>query len=278
MEYTLILASLMSQFISWFKWSGLSIFLILVGSFIIYRLITGGVWRTVRLLKKDPRLTSAQLAQRVQTLGSILQGLVRFVIFLAAALMILKRLGVDITPILASVGVAGLAVGFGAQHIVRDLIAGFFILFDDRFSVGDLVIIDGVKGTVEDMNLRLTQLRTEEGGLYTIPNGQIKAVTNLSRGWGLAQVNLSFSPTEDLDKVIETARKVCAKVSREAGLNRKIIGQVKVLAVEGLNSTGIKIKLTAKTEPVSESDVAREIRKLCKLEFEKEGIALQAIE
>jgi small conductance mechanosensitive channel len=214
----------------------------------------------------------------VQTLGSILQGLARFVIFLAAALMILKRLGVDITPILASVGVAGLAVGFGAQHIVRDLIAGFFILFDDRFSVGDLVIIDNVKGTVEDMNLRITQLRTEEGGLYTIPNGQIKAVTNLSRGWGLAQVNLYFSPSEDLDKVIETTRKICAKVGKQAGLNRKIIGQARVLAVEGLDSSGVKIKVTAKTEPLFESEVAREIRRLCKLEFEKEGIVLQAID
>jgi len=149
--------------------------------------------------------------KRAATLSALLLSVLRYVVYFIAGIMILQTFGVQTSSILASAGIAGLAVGFGAQNLVKDVISGFFIIFEDQFDVGDYVTVAGITGVVEELGLRSTRIREWTGHLHTIPNGEIKMVKNYNRGSILAVVTVSISYEADIDKAIEVMRQTCAE-------------------------------------------------------------------
>ncbi len=176
------------------KWNeAAKIIFILIGGFLLIRLVRSLADRLLELIKDDDPLTTHERELRAITLAGIFKGVAKIVIVIISGLMILKVCGIDTSPLIAGVGVAGLAISFGAQNLIRDFISGFFILLENQFKVGDVIRAAGVSGMVEDMNLRVTVLRDLEGVAHFIPNGEIKVVSNLAKQWSRAVVNVGVA-------------------------------------------------------------------------------------
>lgn len=208
--------------------------------------------------------------RRLQTLSAIFRGAAQTVIFFIGLMFFLQSLGTNITPILASAGVVGIAVGFGAQSLIKDLFSGFLILLEDQFSVGDSVKIGDVSGTVERLTLRATRIRAQDGALTTIPNGAISVVSNFSKDWSRTVLDIEIDYEEDIDRamrvIIDTAQKLYVDNPR------LIIEEPAMQGVDRLSHSAITLRLVAKTAPNQQNEVARELRRRLRLAFEKEGI------
>ncbi len=204
-----------------------------------------------------------------KTLASLLKSIVRYVTYFMAALNILEIIGVNTTSLLAAAGVGGLAVGFGAQNLVKDIISGFFLIFEDQYNVGDYVEIGGVSGIVDEIGLRTTKLRDFGGQFHIIPNGEITLVTNHSRGMMRALVNINIAYEEDLDKVFKALDDVCQRVKKKRD---DILEGPTVLGISNLGPTEIVVSILARTEPMKQWSVEREIRKAVLEKFAEEGI------
>ncbi|MDK2856431.1 MAG: moderate conductance mechanosensitive channel [Bacillota bacterium] len=209
--------------------------------------------------------------RRAQTLQALLNSLLRYSLYFVALLIILDAVGVPTTSILASAGLAGLAVGFGAQNLVRDVITGFFILFEDQYGIGEYVRAAGVEGIVEDIGLRTTRLRDFNGDLHIIPNGQISLVTNKSRGSRRALVEVGVSYESDIVR----AQEVLENISREiAATMPEIVEGPTVLGITDLAESQVTFQILARTQPMAEWKVEREIRRRAKLALEAAGIEI----
>lgn len=209
-------------------------------------------------------------AQRVRTLAGILISASRYAIFLVALLMILGSFRINIAPILAGVGFVGLAVGFGAQNAVRDMISGFFILFENSFSVGDLVRISGIEGTVEQMSLRSTSVRSYDGALHIIPNGAITMVSNFSKGYARAVIDVALPATIEL----EQANAALEEVAKQAELEVEGLLEVpQVLGIQALSRAEMSIRLAARVTPARREQAERELRRRIKEALERSGLA-----
>ncbi|SCX81925.1 mechanosensitive ion channel family protein [Alkaliphilus peptidifermentans] len=208
---------------------------------------------------------------RLETLKGLTKSLVKYTIYFIAFTAILDSFGVEIGALIAAAGIGGLALGFGAQNLVRDIITGFFILFEDQFGVGNYVEIDGVGGIVEEMALRVTKIRGFNGDLYIIPNGEIKKVTNRSTGKMRAWVDISIAYEEDIDNAI----KVLEEASEELRNNNpQILEGPIVLGVTNLGNSDVVISVMAKTVPMEQWATERLMRKTFKQAFDKEGIEI----
>lgn len=251
----------------------LKIILIFILSIVIYRLVSITIRHTVELVSKDKFLSAEQAKQRAKTLGSVLDALARFVIFFIAALMILGRF-TDIGPLLAGAGVAGIAIGFGAQSLVKDFISGFFILFENQYSVGDVIQIGTSKGTVEDLDLRTTKLRDVQGRLHIIPNGEIKVVINQSRGWARAIVDIGVSNKEEPAHVTQIMEEELDKIAKSAKGKKILLEPPQVVGLEDFRDNAMVFRITAMTKPESQDEVAEQIRAGMKTRFAKENIEI----
>ncbi|WDV45870.1 mechanosensitive ion channel family protein [Clostridiaceae bacterium M8S5] len=205
------------------------------------------------------------------TFSSIIKSIVRYGIYFIGGVMILDIYEVDISPILATAGIGGLAIGFGAQNFVRDIITGFFILLENQYSVGDYIKINSSEGIVEEMTIRSTKIRSFNGDLHIVPNGKVEIVTNKSRGLSRAWVDVSIAYEEDIDNAVESLKKVCDKVAKE---NVNIIEGPTVLGVTNLGDSDVVISVVAKTKPMEQWSVERDLRRLIKYEFDKKGIEI----
>ncbi len=208
---------------------------------------------------------------RIKTLKSILKSIARYTIYFIAALPILDTVGVDIKGLIAAAGIGGLAIGFGAQNLVRDVITGFFILFEDQFTVGDYVDFDGKSGIVEEMALRVTKIRDLSGDLHIIPNGAISKVTNRCRGNMRAKVDISIAYEEDIENAIEVLNKASQELLKETDA---IVEGPTVLGVTSFGASDVVITTIAKTKPMSQWEVERLMRKRFKQAFDKAGIEI----
>ncbi len=208
---------------------------------------------------------------RIKTLKSILKSIARYTIYFIAALPILDTVGVDIKGFIAAAGIGGLAIGFGAQNLVRDVITGFFILFEDQFTVGDYVDFDGKSGIVEEMALRVTKIRDFSGDLHIIPNGAISKVTNRCRGNMRAKVDISIAYEEDIENAIEVLNKASQELLKETDA---IVEGPTVLGVTSFGASDVVITTIAKTKPMSQWEVERLMRKRFKQAFDKAGIEI----
>ena len=212
--------------------------------------------------------------RRLQTLSATFRGIAQTVILFIGLMTFLGQLGINITPILASAGVLGIAIGLGAQSLIKDFFAGFLILLEDQYSVGDTVKIGETSGTVEQLTLRVTRVRALDGSLTTIPNGSVGAVVNYSKGWSRVVLDIEIDYKEDVDHamrvVLETAKKV--KEERPAD----IIEEPTMLGVDKLGATSVTLRLLAKTATGKQPEVGRELRRRLKLAFDQEEIKAPA--
>lgn len=209
--------------------------------------------------------------RRVDTLRVLVNNITGYTIYFLAILLVLKQLGFDLQPVLVSAGVLGLAVGFGAQSLVRDVITGFFIIFEDQFAVGDTVTINQFSGTVQEIGLRITRIRSFTGELHIIPNGSIRDVTNFSVQNTVAVVDVSVAYEEDLTHVQEVIADVAKKLAAES---EAIVKDPEVLGVQALGPHEVTIRVIVECLPNQHHAVARKLREMIKAEFNEKGIEI----
>ena len=208
--------------------------------------------------------------KRANTLQTILKSVMSYIVYFIAAITILDALTVPIAAVLSAAGILGLAVGFGAQNLVKDVITGFFILFEDQFAVGEYIETEGVGGIVEDVGLRITKLRDWGGQLHIIPNGKITMVTNHNRGNMRALVEVGVTYEEDINKVLEVLNGVTAQMATEY---QEVIAEgPKVQGIWKLGDSEVVIRIVARTKPMEQWGVEMELRRRIKEAFEREGI------
>jgi small conductance mechanosensitive channel len=236
-------------------------------------------WRVVRLTAKrieaavddgDDSVTTLR-EKRGRTISQLLRSVGRVVIVTIAVLLTFNVF-INIAPILAGAGILGLAVSFGAQSLVRDIISGFFILLENQFAVGDVIEAAGKSGVVERMTMRVVVLRDLEGAMHVIPNGEIKVVSNRTRGWARAVVDVSVPFTEEVDRIITLVRDEAAQFSTDPVWGLQLDGPVEVLGVESMTENAAVIRTLLKTQPGSQWNVAREFRRRLINRFSRESI------
>ena len=211
--------------------------------------------------------------RRGKTISQLLRSVGRVVITVIA-LLLTFNLFIDIGPILAGAGILGLAVSFGAQSLVKDVISGFFILFENQFAIGDVIEAGGKSGVVEKMTLRVVVLRDVEGAMHVIPNGEIKVVSNKTRGWSRAVVDIGVGYEEDVDRALTVVRDEAAQFTTDKTWGPQLDGPVEVLGVESLADSAVVIRTLIKTQPGSQWNAAREFRRRMKNRLDREGIEI----
>lgn len=209
--------------------------------------------------------------KRMDTLSTLAVSIFRYSVYIMAGISILALITeqFQLQSIMTAAGIGGIALGFGSQSLIKDVISGFFMVMEDQFSVGDLITIESMNGTVEEMELRVTKLRSFNGDLYIIPNGEIKKVTNHTRGNKAVIVDIPIAYSADLNKAIELANLVCEVVTREF---ESIVEAPKVLGITELGKDNMNMRILAKALPNQHWEVERRIRKLIKDEFDKENV------
>jgi small conductance mechanosensitive channel len=212
--------------------------------------------------------------RRLQTLSATLRGITQTIILFLGLMTFLDQLHINITPILASAGVLGIAIGLGAQSLIRDFFAGFLILLEDQFSVGDTVKIGETNGTVEQLTLRVTRVRGLDGSLTSIPNGSVGAVVNFSKGWSRVVLDIEIDYYQDLDRAMRVVLETAKQVKEENPAN--IIEEPAMLGVDKLGVASVTLRLLAKTATGKQAEVGRELRRRVKLAFDQEGIKTPA--
>ncbi len=261
--------------IEWLVQHGIKILIILILGiilwFLIKRLVPILVNRTVEKTKGE---SQKGLEKRTKTLVGVLIGISRVVIVVVVVLMILTEAGVPIGPMLAGFGIAGVAVGFGAQYLVRDLIAGIFILWENQFRIGDVAKVADVIGTVEDVTLRKTVLRDIDGIVHHIPNGEIRVASNYTRHFSRVNLDISVSYDSDLDHAMAVINRVGEEMFADGTWHNRMITPPVAVRVNKLGDSGIDIKIMCDVKPSEQWAAMGEIRLRLKKAFDAEGIEI----
>jgi len=266
--------NIIQNLVPWFWSNGVKILAIVLVAFLV-----GHFGRKLisKMIKKGVRDgTKEATEKRQKTLVRIFSGALKLIIWLVAGMMVLSELGLDIGPILAGAGLLGVALGFGAQWMVRDFLAGLFIIMENQYRVGDVVCLDDTCGFVEDITLRKTIMRDLDGKLMHIPNGSFKMAANLTQGYSRAHLNISVAYKEDIDRVMEVINKVGKEMAQESPWKEDIVKPIQVLG-PGPNDfldSGIEIKVLGETKPSKQWDVMKEFRRRLKKTFDKENIEI----
>jgi len=250
------------------------IIMIIIGAWIAIRATRLAGRKIIYYTQEEDPVTKSEREKRAKTLVNIINSAIKVFVYLVAFFMILKEVGVDIAPLLAGVGIAGLAIGFGAQTLVKDFLTGFFILMENQYRVGDVVKIGDHAGLVEKVNLRTTVLRDLEGVVHTIPNGEVQSVNNLTHGWSRVVLDIGVAYKEDVDKVMQVLRETGKKMREEKPYDQLMLEEPQVLGVDGFGESDVIIKMIAKTLPLKQWDVGRELRRRIKHAFDKQGIEI----
>jgi small-conductance mechanosensitive channel len=214
------------------------------------------------------------LEKRTNTLLSIFKGMGRVFIIIVAIIMVLDEVGIPIAPVLAGFGIAGIAIGFGAQYLIRDLIAGIFIILENQYRVGDVVRVADIGGLVEEITLRKTVLRDLDGIVHHVPNGEIKTASNFTRHFSRVNLNISVGYGTDLDHAISVINRVGKELAEDDNWRKIIKSPPQVLRVDNLGDSGIDIKILGDVEPIRQWDVMGELRLRLKKAFDAEGIEI----
>ncbi len=261
----------------WFLSHGLIILLIAAIAYLLFRLVRTvmpGVVESSMSSRGRGRKAKEDLARRVQTLSGMLTTLAAIIIAVIAVFMILGEIGVDVTPLLATAGVAGIAIGFGAQSLIRDMIAGLFILMEDQYNKGDVVKVAGIAGLVEDVTLKRTVLRDLDGIVHSIPNGEIKAASNYTKVYSRLHLDVPVAYGEDLEHVIRVINRVGEEMAKDPFWGPKIRTAPQSLGVNRFGESGIEIKVLGDTKPMTQWELTREFRLRIKKAFDKEHIEI----
>lgn len=269
------------------------VLLILVLAFVATRLVGRAIRRFVaglkgervqrrigRLHERAPKAFGAEsgptlrAAQRAETIGALVRSITTFAIWTVAALMALGELGLNIGPLIAGAGIVGVALGFGAQNLVRDFISGIFMLIEDQYGVGDVVDAGPAIGTVEAVSLRTTRVRDINGVVWHIPNGTIDRIGNKSQQWSRAVLDIAVDQSADIEAACEVIKRVANETWQSEEWRQVILEEPEVWGVESLGADGIAIRLVVKTRPSKQFRVARHLRTRIKVAFDEAGIEL----
>jgi small conductance mechanosensitive channel len=224
-----------------------------------------------RLLEASP-LLSERRRQRAETIGSVLRSVASLLVFGVAGAMVLAELGFDLGPVIASAGIVGVAVGFGAQNLIKDFLNGMFMILEDQYGVGDVIDAGEATGTVEAVGLRVTRLRDVHGTVWHIRNGEVVRVGNKSQGWARALLDVPVAWDSDVPRVRDVVKAAADTVWRDDDWSAKIVEEPEVWGIEDMGSAGLLIRLAVKTAPLEQWAVARELRQRVKAALDAEGI------
>jgi len=259
---------------AWVFDSGLRVLLIAAVAFALVRIVTVGVQRFEHDVNFGTGLDALERAKRARTLGGVLSSVTTVVVLLIAVLMILREFRVDISPALTGAGIVGIALGFGAQSLVKDLIGGFFLILDNQIRVGDVAIINGTAGLVEAINLRTTTLRDEEGTVHIFPNGGITTLANRSMQFSYYVINLPLAYEADADKATALVKEVADGMQHEDRYMPFILAPLEIFGVDAFEEHAVRIKVRIRTAPLKQWDVGRELRRRVLKALKERGIAM----
>lgn len=252
--------------------TALRIALILIAAWILI----GVLQRAIRGMRMRiaSRLDDREAAKRAETLGRVIRYLVAVVVSLIAGMLVLGELGVSVAPILGAAGVVGLAVGFGAQSLVKDYFTGFFLLLENQIRQGDVVKLGDHAGLVEEVTLRYVQLRDYDGNVHYVPNGHITTVVNMSRGFSQAVMDIGVAYREDVDAVMDVMRRVGEQMRNDEVLGPRILADLEIAGVDQWADSAVVIRCRFRTQPLEQWGVRREYLRRLKFAFDAEGIEI----
>jgi small conductance mechanosensitive channel len=273
---------IVKEFLSSFTWeiiikTSLRISLILFLSWVATKIILKLIQRfEQRLVQKSSEAGDppSESEKRIETIVSLIRKAVMLAFWLTVGLILLKEFGVEIGPILASAGVVGVALGFGAQNLVRDIIAGFFIILENQIRIGDVAVINGTGGLVEEINFRTTILRDLAGVVHIFPNGTITALSNLTNEWSAYVFEIGVAYKENTDQVIEVMRQVGHELRADQTFGPKILEEPEIFGVDKFDDSAVIIKGRLKTTPIRQWEVGREFLRRIKLAFDEHDIEI----
>ena len=261
------------QVVSWLLSHGIRTLIILTGAYITLRgshLAIERFQQRAIATATDP--ASLERRRRAATLGSIVSSLVTAFVFFIAALMVLRELSIDVIPLLTGAGIAGLAIGFGAQNLVRDVISGFFMILEDQVGVGDIARIQSVTGVVEEIRLRTIVLRDADGAVHVFPNGTITTLANLTKTYAYASADVVVMNSERLERVMGALKMIGATMQEDPEFSPLLLGPVEVLGVQELREASLTIRVRFKTLPLKQFLVASELRRRIAIGLAARGI------
>lgn len=264
------------QVVVWLTGPGVRILLVLGGAYVVTRVAHLMIERLHLFVTpgEGPAAEVAEKRKRAETLRHTFSGLITTVIMAVAALIVLRELDVDITPIITAAGIGGLAVGFGAQNLVRDIIAGFFLLLEDQVRVGDVADINGKVGVVEAIRLRTVVLRSLNGTVHVIPNGTITDLANMTKDYSYAVLDVGVAYKENVDNVMDVLQEIGREFAKEPAYASKLLGSLEMFGVNELGDSAVVIRIRIKTLPIEQWGVARELRRRIKNTFDAKGIEI----
>ncbi|HEY93277.1 MAG TPA: mechanosensitive ion channel family protein [Dehalococcoidia bacterium] len=262
--------------LDWFMETGIRIAVIIVVALILFVILRFTLPLIVKrfVSRRMAGDIEAEIKKRTDTLSSILINIVGIIIAIIAILTILPEFGVNITTLIAGLGVGGLAIAFAAQNLVRDFITGFFILLEDQYRVGDVVAVAGIAGLVEEIALRRTILRDLDGVVHSVPNGKVEISSNMTKKFSRVNLDISVGYGENLDRVIEVINAVCYEIAEDPKWKPDLITTPAVVRVNNLGDSGIDIKIMGDTKPSRQWDVMGELRLRIKKTFDNQGIEI----
>ena len=259
----------------WVFSHGTKILFIIIGTYILNRFSKHTIEKIVRItVVSDKYLSKQDEEKREGTLIRIFSWSCRIIILFIATLMIFQEIGISIAPVLAGAGIIGIAVGFGGQYLIKDIISGFLIILENQYSIGDVVDFEGTSGLVEDINLRKTVLRNLDGTVHHIPHGEIKKVSNLSKDFARINLNIGISYAANLDHVIKIVNKIGDELAQDTQWKEFIIKPTQFLRVDDFADSSVVIKILGETLPLKQWEVTGELRKRIKIAFDNEGIEI----
>ena len=262
------------KIMEWATTSGLRILFLIAGGFIAIRLTSFILVKIRMAFEDDDPETQNEREKRAETLTKVIRNLLTIVVWSIVGMMILREIGVDIGPILAGAGVIGLAVGFGAQTLVKDFLSGMFILIENQFRVGDVVSAAGHSGLVEEISLRTTTLRDLEGKVHVIPNGEIAVVTNMTKEWSRFMIDVGVAYKEDVDHVMEVLKGVGESMTSDPKYSHLILEPLSILGVDSFGDSSVNIRVMFTTKPLQQWGIGREFRRRIKNTFDEKGIEI----
>ncbi|MDP2656036.1 MAG: mechanosensitive ion channel family protein [bacterium] len=261
--------------IVWLSNNGIKIVGIIILAYIVRKFSRMVIEKFIRKIVTPGRHVSKEAERkREDTLIQIIATSFGIVIWVMAFFLILQEIGIDIAPFLAAAGIVGLALGFGGQYLIRDLISGLFIIMENQYRIGDIVSLNDKTGAVEDISMRMTTLRDLDGTVHHVPHGDIKTVSNLSKDFARVNLNIGVSYNSKLEKVISVVNKIGDDLAKDPEWKDQIIKAPQFLRVDDFADSAIVIKILGDTQPLMQWGVAGELRKRLKIAFDKEAIEI----
>ena len=258
----------------WLTESGARIILLILLAFAADRFAASVIRNAEHEIVDEDDVKVFERRRRVQTVGGTLRRFFSILIWSAATLMVLRELDVDITPILTGAGIVGLAVGFGAQTLVKDIISGLFLIMEDQVRIGDAVEINAIGGAVEEINLRTIVLRDLEGTVHHISNGEIRTLANKSKDYSYYVIDIGVGYDDDTDRIVEVVRETADELMKDAKFSVSILEPLEVLGVDAFKASEVTLRFRIKTVPMKQWEVGRELRRRLKKAFDAKGIEI----